>query len=76
MANGFTTFHYPSGAKSSEGTLVNGKPDGWWRSFDEEGRLISEGNRKDFQLDSLWTFYNEGQKYLTINYRNGKKEGD
>lgn len=76
MANGFTTFHYPSGAKSSEGTLVNGKPDGWWRSFDEEGRLISEGNRKDFQLDSLWTFYNEGQKYLTINYRNGKKEGE
>ncbi len=76
VTNGFTTFYYPSGAKSSEGTLVNGKPDGWWKSYDEEGNLISEGNRKDFLLDSLWTFYKNGQKYLTVNYKKDKKEGE
>ena len=75
-SNGFTTFYYPSGVKSSEGTLVNGKPDGWWRSYDEDGNLLSEGNRKNFQLDSLWTFYQKGNKYLTINYVNGKKNGE
>ncbi|MBQ3850978.1 MAG: hypothetical protein II751_02555, partial [Bacteroidales bacterium] len=47
VTNGFVTFHYPSGAKSSEGTLVNGQPDGWWRAYDEEGNLLSEGNRKN-----------------------------
>ena len=76
MANGFTTFHYPSGAKSSEGTLVNGKPDGWWKSYDEKGNLTSEGNRKNFVLDSIWTFYEKGRKYLTVNYVNGKKQGE
>lgn len=76
MANGFKTFYYPSGTKSSEGTLVDGKPDGWWKSYDEEGNLISEGNRKNFQLDSVWTFYQKGNKYLTINYFNGRKNGE
>ncbi len=72
----YTTFYYPSGNKSSEGILVDGKPDGWWKSYDEEGNLLSEGNRKDFLLDSTWTFYNDGVKYLTINYLKNKKEGD
>ena len=62
VTDGFVTFRYPSGAKSSEGTLVNGQPDGWWRSFDEDGNLLSEGNRKDFLLDSVWTFYQKGKR--------------
>ena len=76
VTNGFVTFHYPSGAKSSEGTLVNGQPDGWWRAYDEEGNLLSEGNRKNFLLDSLWTFYQKGKRYMTLNYKAGKKEGE
>ncbi|MBO7647415.1 MAG: hypothetical protein J6S56_04880 [Bacteroidales bacterium] len=76
VTDGFVTFRYPSGAKSSEGTLVNGQPDGWWRSFDEEGNLLSEGNRKDFLLDSVWTFYQKGKRYLTLHYKAGKKEGE
>lgn len=72
----FTTYYYPSGAKASEGFLFNGKPDGWWKSFDEAGQLISEGNRKNCLLDSVWTFYLDGIKYRTIHYKEGKKEGE
>lgn len=73
----FTMFYYPSGIKSSEGFLVNGKPDGWWKSYDPNGNLSSEGNRKNFLLDSVWTFYNEkGITQSVIHYQQGKKEGD
>lgn len=76
ISNGYKVFYYPSGVKSSEGTLVNGQPDGWWKSYDEQGNLVSEGNRKNLQLDSLWTFYNDGQKFLTQHYVAGKKQGE
>lgn len=73
---GYTVFHYPNGKKSSEGQLVNGQPDGWWRSYHDNGKLSSEGNRKYFQLDSLWIFYDKnGKKTLEINYKDGKKQG-
>ncbi len=71
----YKVYYYPSGIKSSEGFLIDGKPDGWWKSYDEKGNLISEGNRKDFLLDSLWTFYADGHKSLTIYYKAGKKNG-
>lgn len=77
VTDGFTTFYYPNGVKSSEGTLVNGKPDGWWKSYNTEGKLISEGNRKNLLLDSLWTFYNDdGEKIMTVHYLADKKEGE
>lgn len=77
VTDGFVTFSYPSGAKSSEGTLRDGKPDGWWVSYSENGNKISEGNRKNFLLDSLWTFYDDnGEKMMTVWYQKGKKEGD
>ena len=72
----FKTYYYPSGVKSSEGFLVNGQPDGWWKSYDENGRLISEGNRKNLLLDSLWTFYTDGKKSMTIHYSEGQKHGE
>ena len=76
-SNGHVVFYYPTGEKSSEGTLVNGKPEGWWRSYNTAGVLISEGNRRNFLLDSLWTFYaDDGQKTMTVYYRDGKKDGE
>lgn len=71
----YTVFNYPSGEKSSEGFLLNGKPEGWWKSYDPDGQLVSEGNRRNFLLDSVWTFYNEGKPYLKIHYKEGKKHG-
>ncbi|MEG2071432.1 MAG: hypothetical protein RR034_08685, partial [Bacteroidales bacterium] len=75
--NGYNVFYYPNGEKSSEGTLVNGQPEGWWKSYSEQGILLSEGNRKNYLLDSVWTFYNlKGEKTLEINYSEGKKNGN
>lgn len=73
--NGYTVFRYPSGVVSSEGRLVNGQPDGWWKSYDEKGQLVSEGNRKNLLLDSLWTFYADGKKSMTVYYVEGRKQG-
>lgn len=70
-------FYYPNGQKSSEGKLVNNKPDGYWKTYYETGIVKSEGNRKNFQLDSTWKFYDEsGKLTLEINYQQAKKQGN
>lgn len=69
-------FFYPGGALSSEGTMKEGKPEGYWVSYYENGKIKAEGNRKNFVLDSLWKFYNEEEKLvMEINYFQGKKNG-
>ena len=74
--NGFHQYFYPDGKVSSEGTLVDGKPEGWWKTFYENGELKSQGKRTQFLLDSTWFFYTpEGALESTIAYRNGKKNG-
>ena len=56
--------------------MRQGKPDGYWKNYYESGILKSEGNRKNFLLDSTWRFYDEsGRLVLEINYKNGKKNG-
>ncbi|MBO7444815.1 MAG: hypothetical protein J6T86_00185 [Bacteroidales bacterium] len=76
-SDGHVIFYYPTGEKSSEGTLVNGKPEGWWRSYNTAGVLISEGNRRNFLLDSLWSFYNDdGKLVMTTHYRENQKDGE
>ena len=37
----YKIFYYPNGIKSSEGRIVDGKPDGWWKSYNEKGILVS-----------------------------------
>lgn len=70
------TYRFENGTVSSEGTLRNGKPDGYWKSFYMNGNLKTEGNRKDFLLDGVWKFYTEeGLLYLSINYKDDKKDG-
>ena len=74
--NGYNVFYYDNGKKSSEGTMRNGKADGYWKNYYKTGVLKNEGNRKDFQLDSIWKFYNEkGKRIKTFNYAKGKKNG-
>jgi antitoxin component YwqK of YwqJK toxin-antitoxin module len=56
--------------------MRDGKPDGYWKTFNDQGMLISEGNRKNFELDSAWRFYDDkGKIALEINYLKGKKDG-
>ena len=73
--NGYNIFYYDNGKKSSEGTMRNGKADGYWKNYYKTGILKNEGNRKDFQLDSIWKFYNDkGQLTKTFNYLKSKKK--
>ncbi|MEI6749978.1 MAG: hypothetical protein WCM93_12530, partial [Bacteroidota bacterium] len=55
--NGVTQFYHKNGKIASEGTMRDGKPNGYWKTFNADGILKSEGNRKKFELDSLWKFY-------------------
>jgi len=72
----YKIFYYTNGQKASEGIFVNGKPNKYWKTYDENGVLHSEGNRKDFELDSIWKFYDkDGKLFMEVNYINGKKNG-
>ncbi len=74
--NGYNIFYYDNGAKSSEGTMRDGKADGYWKNYYKNGIVKIEGNRKNFQLDSVWKFYTEkGKITKSVNYLEGKKSG-
>ena len=74
--NGFNEFKYPSGKVASEGFIVNGKPEGYWKTYYENGNIKSEGNRLNHELDSVWKFYDEdGVLSVTIDYLNSEKNG-
>jgi antitoxin component YwqK of YwqJK toxin-antitoxin module len=74
--DGPTKYFFPNGKVSSEGVLVNGKPEGYWRTYYDTGVLRSEGNRRRFQLDSTWRFYaGNGVLQSEINYLADRKEG-
>jgi len=56
--------------------MKQGKPDGYWKSYYENGKIKSEGNRKDLKVDSLWKFYSDtGKLILEVSYTEGKKNG-
>lgn len=72
----YKSFHFQNGNISSEGYLINGKPNGYWITYHSNGLIKSEGNRKNFELDSLWSFYNDvGNLNKVIDYREGLKNG-
>ncbi|MBN2273197.1 MAG: hypothetical protein JXK95_02600 [Bacteroidales bacterium] len=76
IKDGYNVFYYPTGKKSSEGTMRNGKPDGYWKTYYPSGIIKSEGNRRNHLLDSVWTFYNErGDTLQKISYLFGKRNG-
>lgn len=76
VKDGYTVFKYPNGAVSSEGTMKNGKPEGYWKSYYVTGVLHSEGRRTNHLLDSIWVFYDQsGDITEKINYLYGKKNG-
>ena len=74
--NGFNTFRYSNGNKSSEGNFLNGKPEGFWKNYYESGILKSEGKRTNHLLDSIWLFYfDNGLLKEKVEYQNSKKNG-
>jgi len=76
VANGYNKFLYPDGSISSEGTLRDGKPDGFWKTYYPNGKLKSAGKRTNFLLDSTWIFLDErGDTSSLVNYMFDKKNG-
>jgi antitoxin component YwqK of YwqJK toxin-antitoxin module len=72
----FVQFFYPNGQVSSEGTMKNGQPDGYWRTYYVTGVVKSEGKRTNFLLDSIWNFYSQtGELMQSISYSIGEKNG-
>ncbi|MCB0476617.1 MAG: hypothetical protein KDC84_00535, partial [Crocinitomicaceae bacterium] len=56
--------------------LINGKPEGYWKSYYENGNLQSEGNRENALLEGEWKFYTEeGVLNKSISYHLDKKNG-
>ena len=59
----FKQFNYADGKLSSEGYLVKGKPEGFWKNYYPSGILKSAGKRKNnlltdvVDLDYLETLY-------------------
>lgn len=74
--NGFNTFYYADGTKSSEGFFKNSLPDSLWRTYNKEGKLISEGYYQKGLLDGTWIFYTSNGKIkqksnFEFNLKNG-----
>ena len=56
--------------------MEKSKEDGLWKHYHENGKLISEGNYKDYRQENLWKFYYKNGKLKTEgNYKDGKEEG-
>jgi len=77
IENGFVQIFYPNNNQvSSEGTMRDGKPDAYWRTYYVTGVIKSEGKRTNFLLDSLWNFYNQaGEMTEQISYKIGERSG-
>ena len=72
----WTQFTFASGAISSEGCLVDGLPEGVWKTYHPNGNLASEGAREGHELAGEWRFYHEdGWLEHEMNYDLGRLNG-
>ena len=59
-----------------QGTLQNGKEEGPWVRYHENGQLGDKGDYKNGKKEGPWVHYHEnGQLGAKADYKNGKKEG-
>lgn len=59
------TYHLSTAKKSSEGEMINGLKQGYWRYWDPEGKLTSVGNYKNGKETGVWLRGDlEGMHYL------------
>jgi hypothetical protein len=69
----FTDFYANSQIKKTKGNLKDGKEDGKWTNWYENGQIKSEINYKDGKLDGKWIEWDEsGRKQSEVNYKDGK----
>jgi len=59
-----------------QGSFKNGKREGAWVEYFENGQLKSNGHYKNGKYEGAWVFYYEsGQLYARGNYKNSKLKG-
>ena len=59
-----------------QGTFKNGKKDGPWVDYWDNGHLFSKGNYKNNLREGAWIlYYSNGQLWSKDNYKNGVPEG-
>jgi antitoxin component YwqK of YwqJK toxin-antitoxin module len=59
-----------------QGSLKNGKKDGSWIGYHENGQLFYEGDWKNGKKDGSWVYYtNNGLLSHKKSFKNGKREG-
>jgi len=67
---------YESGQYKTKGKVEDGKRDGKWTKWRENGQKWFEEYYKDGKLDGKWTWwYENGKKMLEGNYINDKQDG-
>ena len=73
----YTVLYFRDGTTvSSEGYMLEGQPNGYWKTYHPNGNLKSEGNRVNFKLDGEWVFYNNDRDtMLKVTYDQGIKRG-
>lgn len=72
----WTQFTFANGSVSSEGCLVDGLPEGVWKTYHPNGNLASEGARVQHELTGLWRFYHEdGWLEHEVHYAKGRQDG-
>jgi len=58
-----------------QGTLKNGKLDGSYANYYDNGQLRETGNYKNGKQDGAWvSYWSNGQLVLNVNYKNGEME--
>jgi len=64
------------GIKKDGGWEINGKKEGIWEGFYENGEIRRRENYRNGKREGLWErFYRNGKIHWRGNYRNGKREG-
>ena len=78
LFTGNITGEYKSGNTTwtGGGTLRNGKKEGPWVYFYDNGQLMNKENYKDGKRDGPWVrYWDNGQLWNKGNYKDGKVEG-
>ena len=58
------------------GSIKNGKAEGEWVGYWDDGQLMYKGNYKNGKREGAWVeFWNDGLLHRKGNYKNGKREG-
>ena len=76
LEHGSVQYYYPTGIKKEYREYNEGKKNGLWITWNEEGVKIAEASYKSDIKDGPWNIWNSsGVKLYEMNYSNGAKSG-